>query len=69
VGVDERGEIDGNIIKHEGPPLALIPRYVKDDNEAGELPGEQGEGGGNLKEKVGASDTKMCRGGKDELDE
>jgi hypothetical protein len=59
VGVDERGEIDGNIVEHEGPPLALIRRYVKDNNEAGELPGEQGEGGGNLKKKVGTSDTKM----------
>jgi hypothetical protein len=37
----------------------LFPGFVEDENKGGELPGEQGEGGGNLKKKVGTSDAKM----------
>ena len=38
--VDEQGEIDGNIVEHEGPSLALFPRFIKDENEGCGLPGE-----------------------------
>ena len=38
--VDEWGEIDDNIVKHEGPSLALFPGFVKDENEGCELPGK-----------------------------
>ena len=40
VRVNEWGEIDGNIVEHEGPSLALFPGFVKDENEGCELPGK-----------------------------
>jgi len=58
-GVVERGEIDGNISKHEWPVFALFRGFTEDEDERGDFPGEYGEGGGNLEEEVCTCNTKM----------
>ena len=40
VVLNEQGEINGNIVEHEGPSLALFPGFIKDENEGCELPGK-----------------------------
>jgi hypothetical protein len=68
-GVVERGEINGDIVEHEGPKSALFPCFVEDDRERGDLPRKYGDGGGYLKDEVCTCKTGMVGSSKYELDE
>ena len=68
-GVVERGEINGDILEHEWPILALLPGLADDETERGDLRGEYGDGGRYLKEEVYPCETEMVGSSKDELDQ
>jgi hypothetical protein len=64
----ERGEINGDILEHERPILALLPGLADDDTERGNLPDEYSDGGRYLKDEVYPCKTEMIGSSKDELD-